>query len=340
MLISIIIPAYNMENYLNRTLNSIYCQKSDDIEVVVVNDGSTDNTLSVLEEYRQKHEDFNLKIINKQNGGLADARNVGLKNAVGKYFINLDADDYLIDGIISKLKKKISACEFDVCFYGFNDVYEFPNKIKSYDSTFKYISQPSTGLEVAVKKLSREIWICQGSACYKKAIVEQRQIYNIPGLNQGEDFHFIMKFLLCSKSVVCIDSCGVNIECRADSMMHSSFNPTFLQIFSAFDLLFDFIKRSELSDEHLISLLENEFEITRLSLAKKMSRAYPFYSIRKCIKKYKSLPPKRTVHKDKMNKIKKIESFLFNHCVIMYFYSVKFWDWLLKLSIPYKSKKM
>ena len=149
-----------------------------------------------------------------------------------------------------------------------------------------------------------------------------------------------MKFLLCSKSVVCIDSCGVNIECRADSMMHSPFNPTFLQIFSAFDLLFDFIKRSELSDEHLISLLENEFEITRLSLAKKMSRAYPFYSIRKCIKKYKSLPPKRTVHKDKMNKIKKIESFLFNHCVIMYFYSVKFWDWLLKLSIPYKSKKM
>jgi len=330
MLISIIVPAYNMEQYIQRTLDSIYRQNSDDIEVIVVNDGSTDNTLTILEEYQGTHADLNFKIVNKKNGGLADARNFGLKNACGKYFINLDADDYLVDGILDKLKKKMNDIDFDVCFYGFNDVVEATNTIKPYEKNFKYIYKPITGIEAAQKKLMREIWICQGSACYKKALVEDRQIYNIPGINQGEDFHFITKFLLCSKTVVCIDSCGVNIDCRADSMMHSKFNPTFLQIFSSFDLLFDFVKQNEITDNGFISYLENEFEISRLSIAKKLSRSHSVFSVGLCLKRYKIIPSAKKIHKSQLDSTKKLESFLFNRCPFLYFFSVKIFDYLKK----------
>lgn len=91
--ISIIIPVYNVERYLRRCLDSVINQTYTEWEAVCVNDGSPDNSLSILEEYAQK--DHRIKVVSKENGGLSDARNLGLSNSTGAYVMFLDSDDLI-----------------------------------------------------------------------------------------------------------------------------------------------------------------------------------------------------------------------------------------------------
>lgn len=110
MKISIIIPVYNVEKYLRECLDSVLNQTLTDIEIICINDGSTDNSLQILEEYAAKDE--RIKIINQENKGLACARNTGINNATGKYIFFLDSDDYLLPNVISELYD--NAQNFDV----------------------------------------------------------------------------------------------------------------------------------------------------------------------------------------------------------------------------------
>lgn len=92
-LISIIVPAYNVENYLERCLQSLINQTYKNIEIVCVNDGSTDNSLNILNDFQKK--DSRIKIISQENQGLSEARNVGIKNSSGKYIGFVDSDDWV-----------------------------------------------------------------------------------------------------------------------------------------------------------------------------------------------------------------------------------------------------
>ena len=91
MKVSVIIPAYNAEKYLEETLESIVNQTLDEYEIITINDGSTDSTLSILKRYESQYNNF--KIIDKQNEGVSAARNDGLKSATGEYIFFYDADD-------------------------------------------------------------------------------------------------------------------------------------------------------------------------------------------------------------------------------------------------------
>lgn len=102
--ISIIVPIYNSEEYLAQTIDSIINQTIKNIEIVLVNDGSTDNSLAVCEEYAEK--DKRIIILSKPNGGLADARNYGMNHASGTYFMFIDADDlFEVDSCESMLNE-------------------------------------------------------------------------------------------------------------------------------------------------------------------------------------------------------------------------------------------
>ena len=93
--ISVIMPCYNSELYIDKTLKSLYGQSFQDFELVAVNDGSTDNTLGALEAFRQKLGEERVHIISVENGGQSRARNIGMDAAVGKYIVFLDSDDFV-----------------------------------------------------------------------------------------------------------------------------------------------------------------------------------------------------------------------------------------------------
>ena len=92
---SIIVPAYNVENYLEQCINSILVQSFNNYEIIIVNDGSTDKTGKICDNFASKNKQ--IKIIHKKNGGLSSARNTGLEFASGEYNIFLDSDDFWID---------------------------------------------------------------------------------------------------------------------------------------------------------------------------------------------------------------------------------------------------
>ena len=102
--VSIIVPIFNSENYLEKCINSIINQRYKDIEVILINDGSTDSSLDICKQYAVK--DKRIKIINKANTGVSNSRNVGINNAKGKYIFFIDSDDYLELDCIQKLIKK------------------------------------------------------------------------------------------------------------------------------------------------------------------------------------------------------------------------------------------
>ena len=90
---SVVIPVYNVEPYIDKCLNSVFGQNQQEIEIIIVDDGSTDGSMDLVREYmKEKH---NIKIIQQENRGLGAARNTGLKNAIGKYIYFLDSDDLI-----------------------------------------------------------------------------------------------------------------------------------------------------------------------------------------------------------------------------------------------------
>lgn len=112
-LISVIVPIYNIEEYLIKCVNSIINQTYKNLEILLINDGSTDNCLEICNKLQKN--DSRIKVYSKSNGGISDARNYGLVRASGKYVCFVDSDDYIDAMMIEKLYKKIKQENADVC---------------------------------------------------------------------------------------------------------------------------------------------------------------------------------------------------------------------------------
>ena len=114
-LISVIVPVYNVEEYLEECLESIKHQTYTDIEVILVNDGSTDNSKEICEKYCRQDNRF--KLINQENQGLSEARNVGIRESIGEYIYFVDSDDMIKTDILQTL---LSFMKDDVDIVGCN----------------------------------------------------------------------------------------------------------------------------------------------------------------------------------------------------------------------------
>lgn len=115
-LISVIIPVYNVEKYLNKSIESVIKQTYKELEIILVDDGSTDSSGKICDEFAQK--DDRIKVIHKKNGGLSDARNAGISEAKGKYLGFIDSDDYIdknfyeiLYNVLKKYNSDISICK-------------------------------------------------------------------------------------------------------------------------------------------------------------------------------------------------------------------------------------
>lgn len=134
--VSVIIPVYNVENYLRRCLNSVQNQTYSNIEIIVIDDGSKDNSGNICDEFSKNDSRF--KIIHKENGGLSDARNKGLEHACGEYVLFVDSDDYIERDAIKRLLE--TAKKYDV------DIVE--GKATSFDDNNKYDNFVSKGIKI------------------------------------------------------------------------------------------------------------------------------------------------------------------------------------------------
>ena len=117
--LSILIPAYNVEQWLSRCLNSILAQNTEDVEIIIVDDGSTDNTLQCAKKFSAKWN--NIKVFSKNNEGVGAARNFLLDKAQGEYIWFVDSDDYIVDGCLTSILAELSG-DLDLLSVAYNDV--------------------------------------------------------------------------------------------------------------------------------------------------------------------------------------------------------------------------
>ena len=115
---SLIVPLYNREDTIRACLDSLLSQTISDYEIIIVDDGSTDNSGKIADEYAQNHE--KIKVIHKQNGGASSARNVGIDNASGEYILFPDSDDKYEKNLLDEVDKFYGN---DLIVFGYNTVY-------------------------------------------------------------------------------------------------------------------------------------------------------------------------------------------------------------------------
>lgn len=185
--VSIIVPIYNSQQYLERCINSIINQTEKDIEILLINDGSTDDSEKIIEKIMNKEK--RIICINQKNQGVSVARNKGLKEASGKYVVFVDSDDYIELNTIESLYKLIEEKKADVVRYAWKGSNEkLVNKKFFPEEIYPYIIK------------TREF----NSACYqiiKKDLITNNNINFKSGIKYGEDTLFNMNLYLYAQRV-------------------------------------------------------------------------------------------------------------------------------------------
>ncbi|MBR5278911.1 MAG: glycosyltransferase family 2 protein [Clostridia bacterium] len=190
--ISVIIPIYNVSEYLNMSLGSCAEQTLNDVEFICVNDGSTDDSLEIVKAFAEK--DHRFRIIDKENGGISSARNAGLDAALGEYIMFLDADDYLEPNACERVWLEKLEAPTDVVIFSANIFPRNPMPIPWY---YAVLTCPTRRYwEFESKVLFEEpsakpfIW----HQAFKKSIIDEHNIRFDENIKQGEDQIFIFKF--------------------------------------------------------------------------------------------------------------------------------------------------
>lgn len=186
---SIIIPCYNVEKYISKTIDSVLSQIFDKFELILINDGSKDKTKEIIEVYEK--QDKRIKVINKINEGVSKTRNLGIELAKGEYLYFLDGDDCIENNLLENANLTLKNKKIDMFSFGYDVKNEL--KFKSY-SNQKYNGQIFNSKEFLRYFLKREISQSICSFIIKKKVIENLKFNS--KLITGEDLDFQMKLLL------------------------------------------------------------------------------------------------------------------------------------------------
>lgn len=202
MRLSILIPVYNVERYIRRCLDSVYGQLPEDCEVVIVDDGCTDSSASICDEYKIRFPNIT-KVIHKANSGAYSTRNLAMDNAEGKYLWLIDPDDYIADDCMQAILQMINTHEPDVLSFA----YKRCNDTKFYELENNYKEEMLTGKEYLLKyTLNPYLW----SKVYRTSFVRNNSIRFNDSLYSQGDWLFNMFVFYFAKKVVLTDIYGYN----------------------------------------------------------------------------------------------------------------------------------
>lgn len=237
--ISIIIPVYNAELYLVKCLNSLVSQTKKNIEIIIVNDGSTDRSLDIAEKYASKYPDM-IKVINQENQGQSVARNVGILESTGKYIGFVDCDDYVNEKMYEILYNKAVEGNLDLVACNVNAVY--PSKSITINSGIDFVSKDLTKEER--NKLLLNMYTVVWNKIYRRDLFENKDLLFEPGI-WFEDVLFLYKMIPYLKSVGFVEDI-LYLYIQRDNSITYTYSDKLLDINKMLNKLIDFYK-----DKHL-----------------------------------------------------------------------------------------
>lgn len=252
--VSVIVPVYNVENYIEKCIDSLLGQTLEDIEIIIVNDGSTDNSKDKIMPYIEKFPN-KIKYLEKQNGGLSSARNYGMPSATGEYIAFLDSDDYVEKDMYESMYNK--AIEEKSDFVECDFIWEYPNK-KRIDTGKIYHGKKEmiiTARVVAWNKLIR------------REIVEKNNIRFPEGLRY-EDVEFFYKLVPHLEKVSFVKKPFIHYIQRSNSIVNTQ-NSRTKEIFTVLNNVLEYYKENNLYEEYKEEL---EYIYARFLLCSSLKR--------------------------------------------------------------------
>lgn len=288
-LISIIVPAYNAEKWIDQTCNSVFEQTYKNWELIVVDDGSCDNTYEILKNITQNLA--NTKIIRTENGGVCRARNIGIDAANGEYITFLDADDLLTADALESLYKAIEKYDVDIVAARRINIDSSGRELTSPYPEVTGIWKGTQALEFSLKDhpSSYTVW----GKLYKKSAIDG--IYFIDGKRVNEDSFFVFQCFLKKPTVALIGDIVLKYRLTESSASRAPFSEKF------FDILYFAKQKKRLIDEmypEFSKLAENVLIKAHLSFLKnlcktkdKKYRVYEKASIKEIKKRKKNFVP-------------------------------------------------
>ncbi len=227
--VSVIIPVYGVERYLARCVDSILRQTYNDLEIILVDDGSPDNCPVICDEYAQKDE--RVRVVHKKNGGLSSARNAGLSIATGEYVCFFDSDDFIEADMLEKLVSGIEENGDDVCVCGYyvDDVDEQENVLSSRTvcPNFSYM-QSDFSLEEYESILG---WCGYAwNKLYRRNVLEKGDFRFDEGISLVEDLLFNQKIFCCGTKIRFLSYSGYHYVQRKRETLGVKYYENYFQL--------------------------------------------------------------------------------------------------------------
>lgn len=271
-LVSIVIPVYNVENFLADTMESVINQTYKNLEIICVDDGSSDNSLSVLNFYSEK--DKRIRVITQKNSGVSAARNHGIKEAKGKYICFLDSDDFMHPQNVELQVQALIEKDLDIVCCEFKAVPEDAKFALSSGLKSASIQVSETPLNSFMfKKMPIDSSSC--NKLYKTELVAQN-LFKL-GIARGEDEIFVMNLLTKIKRIGATRQVLVYFRNRGGSLTKQNISETYL-----FDHYISFVSMAEILSQPE-QLQNNHLSQRQISsyLAKKIFKRFVVHVLRK-----------------------------------------------------------
>lgn len=243
--ISVIVPVYNVEQYLDKCLQSLQKQNFDSYEVILVDDGSTDSSRKVAEHYANSYSEI-FTLVCQENKGLSGARNTGMGYAKGKYLCFVDSDDYVEENFLRKLYESMKENDADLVFCAFRSVDEQGNTIRN---IFEHGFEEGTSYALVDRT---DLLLTQNAAwnkLYKKEIIDKYNLQFTPGV-WYEDLRFVKKYMLFASKFAYCNSVLYNYLIRQGSIMNSMGSKRNVEIIDALDEVMQFYKEQQVLEKY------------------------------------------------------------------------------------------
>ncbi len=235
--LSVIVPVYNVEEYLAECLDSIINQTYKDIEIIVVDDGSTDNSGLICNEYAAKYD--KITVYHKQNGGLSSARNYGIERANGKYLSFIDSDDFIDKDMFYILMNLATINDADIVMCGY-----IKYTSKEINEHQKFLEKDTTVYKNQEVLLRFYTEFCAWNKVYKKKLLNN---IRFPEGKLYEDARTMYKIAYQAKIAVVYPKCLYYYRQRNSSIMNTFSTKNYFDRISVWDEIYDFM-RGKVSD--------------------------------------------------------------------------------------------
>ncbi len=250
--LSVVVPCYNVSEYLEKCVKSIIDNKIDNMEIILVNDGSKDNTLEIIRKLERKYK--NIRVVDKKNGGLSDARNAGLKEASGEYVAFIDSDDTINKKMFGEMLLKAETGDFDIITCGTKMIYEDHELDVGPGYNHDLIGKE------AIKEQMYDFYPAACNKIYKRKLLQdikfKKDIYY-------EDVEFIYRLLPNVNNIGVVDGYYYEYLQREGSITYT-YNDKLYNMVDNFDSIIEYYKKNKIFDEYREEL---EYVCLRYSFA-------------------------------------------------------------------------